>query len=584
MTEKKTPKAATFYEGFLARHLPGVYARREEARLRGQAFASYRGGVSTRTSSGWSGSTSHRTGTVGDRLLLGEMRSRGRKAYKDNPVARSLVNTEADNIVADGMRLQARTEDEAFNQEAEERYAEYIDRADVRGLRHGGGFERAVWITHRVDGDCAVILVDRGGESRMQLIPGDLISTPDGLNGRKDIVDGVEIDAAAQPIAFHILDTDEWGKREWTRYDARQVIYLPNLNDADALQLRGETCFAQIFDTLDNLDQYIDGVALAAWMATVFGVIFKEPNAAKQHGLLQTIQNSAGVSQRALRLENGSVKYLAPEGEVVQVDAKQPMQQTPEFVRMMLRMLGLPFDMPLEMIGKDMSQVNFASARIGLLGYYRACRTKQQRFIKRFDDRHYQWWISRERKKQELGIAGAFVTRFPELYWPHEFIPRGWDYTDPVSEAQGDLLEISMGTKTRQMVASERGRDLIEMAKDHKEANALLEAAGVPKVLSNHCKELATTDGGAPDPELERIKAEADAYGVAVRAGVVTPQTDDEAAFRTKLSLPPMSSDAQKAWTKDEGVRRPITLTPPPGSEPVTPFGGKPAPTETPDE
>jgi hypothetical protein len=42
-------------------------------------------------------------------------------------------------------------------------------------------------------------------------------------------------------------------------------------------------------------------------------------------------------------------------------------------------------------------------------------------------------------------------------------------------------------------------------------------------------------------------KAASDAYGVAVRAGVITPQTDDEEAFRKRLSLPPMSSDAKAA-------------------------------------
>lgn len=60
-----------------------------------------------------------------------------------------------------------------------------------------------------------------------------------------------------------------------------------------------------------------------------------------------------------------------------------------------------------------------------------------------------------------------------------------------------------------------------------------------------------------------------DAYGVAVRAGVITPQTQDEDAFRKKLGLPPMSPAAKAAWSLDKGTRRPITLTQPGTTKPV---------------
>lgn len=62
---------------------------------------------------------------------------------------------------------------------------------------------------------------------------------------------------------------------------------------------------------------------------------------------------------------------------------------------------------------------------------------------------------------------------------------------------------------------------------------------------------------------IEQIKARADAYGVAVRAGAVTPQRADEADFRGELGLPAMSDDVNSAWADDEGIRRPITLRDP---------------------
>lgn len=56
------------------------------------------------------------------------------------------------------------------------------------------------------------------------------------------------------------------------------------------------------------------------------------------------------------------------------------------------------------------------------------------------------------------------------------------------------------------------------------------------------------------------IKDAADTYGVAVRAGAITPQQEDEQYFRGAIGLPELTEPVSKAWGNDGGVRRPITL------------------------
>jgi len=58
---------------------------------------------------------------------------------------------------------------------------------------------------------------------------------------------------------------------------------------------------------------------------------------------------------------------------------------------------------------------------------------------------------------------------------------------------------------------------------------------------------------------IEEAKSRADAFGVSVRAGAVTPSEEDEQFMREQLGLPPMSAAVKSAWAK-EGVRRPITI------------------------
>jgi lambda family phage portal protein len=488
---------------------PAWAARREFGRAQlaevRQFSASYRGGIATRTGTSFSTSVSYNRGTAADRRSLASMRDRARRVYRENPIGKSILNTETDNVIADGFTLQAKTSSPDFNKEVEERWDLWMEYADIRQMFCGSDLQRQAYRSPRRDGDGGIVLVDRGtlGNSRLQFIPGDLIKTPDGMYGDRNVVDGIEVDDATRPVAFHILDTDEWGKRQWARVPASNFIYLcPDLDDD--LAVRGPTCFSTVFGELDGLDGYKDAVITAARLGAMIGLIFKESKPAASFNGLPSLTNSRGEQQKALTLENGTARYIGKDDDVVQVNAQQPMQQTPEFIRTQLRLIGIPFDMPLELIAKDMSTVNFASARIGLLQYYRACRVKQERFVRRCLDRIYFWWLSRERKKQVAGVDGAFVTEFPADYGKHKFLPRAWDYTDPVSEAQADQLQIDMGTKSPQSVAAERGRDWEEIQVELQAARALQKLKDLPIIHSTMTRDpLAQVPKPVPQQEQQ---------------------------------------------------------------------------------
>jgi hypothetical protein len=60
--------------------------------------------------------------------------------------------------------------------------------------------------------------------------------------------------------------------------------------------------------------------------------------------------------------------------------------------------------------------------------------------------------------------------------------------------------------------------------------------------------------------DIANLKGVLDAYGVGVRAGVITPQTADEEKLRAIMGLPVMSAAVKADWKESGGVRRPITL------------------------
>lgn len=474
------------YEPFIANHFPQWHARREQARMTA-AMASYAGGVPTRTSEQWSQALPSRFQNAMERAQLGDARSRSYSAFKNNLVARTLINTEDDNVIGDGLNYQPTTDSPEWNREAVDQYWAWLDGASVRGgdIHTGCELPRLLWNRSRVGGDVGWILVSQFTKdfrpiSKIQVVQAEKIITPDGLSADLSIVDGIRFDALGAPTTFHVLTQDErTGARDFVAIPARDFVYLPHLTEAN--QARGEPALTPVLPTLDNIEQYVDGVALAAWMATVFGIVFKQSNSATQIAALESAYNGAGNLQKVIRLENGSLKYIGTDDEVAQVQAHQPMQQTPDFIRAMLRLAGMVFGMPLEAFARDMSTCNFASARIGLLPFYRACRIKGQGTFGPRWSRTIRWWLSREKQRAD-DDPKKWKTEWPENYWSHDLLSNAWEYTDPVSEAQGDQLQVDAGHKSPQMVIAERGRDAERIIRERLEWAE--KTSGLTKVYS----------------------------------------------------------------------------------------------------
>lgn len=91
--------------------------------------------------------------------------------------------------------------------------------------------------------------------------------------------------------------------------------------------------------------------------------------------------------------------------------------------------------------------------------------------------------------------------------------------------------------------------------------NEMVESTSSPSVDNDENHD----DGNDERLRFENLKSKFDAYGVAVRAGAITPAEMDEETFRKEAGLPNMSPAVRGAWKEDKGFRRPITLASPSG-------------------
>lgn len=456
--------------------------------------STYRGAISGRFGSAYlSPNVSYRGGTVADRFSQSQLTDRARRVYRENVIGKGLLNTETDNVIAEGFSLKMSTSDPAFNAEAEQRFYSWLDRADVTGKRSSVDWFRDSWRNTRRDGDGAILLGQRGSYPTLQYIARDLIRDPwaSTLSAGatkaqfdwRNTFDGVQCDPAGKPILFWVRDVDETGRDLTTPVDARDVVFISHADD-DANAVRGTSVYATIFAQLDQIDSYVDAVTKAAIMACIFGLIEKRNKPGSVLDKLGLANNSDGNLQKAITYENGMLKVMGTDETMFQVQAQQPMTQSPDFIRALFRIVCLAFDMPLEIGQKDLSQVNFSGGRIGLIGYYRSCKVKQDFILSHCWNRIVYWWLSKERQRQNLGYADAFVNPFPADYGQFKLSGRKWDYNDPKSEADAVLAEISMGINSQQQACEDRGLDYGELRRQRLEQIEADRRDGLPVVLS----------------------------------------------------------------------------------------------------
>jgi hypothetical protein len=60
--------------------------------------------------------------------------------------------------------------------------------------------------------------------------------------------------------------------------------------------------------------------------------------------------------------------------------------------------------------------------------------------------------------------------------------------------------------------------------------------------------------------DVEKLRELIEAYGIAVRCGLVTPCLEDENEFRARLGLPAAPARVVDDWNSTDGVRKPVTL------------------------
>jgi lambda family phage portal protein len=512
-TVTDTNNQQPWLDRFYARWMPERAARRAEARVQLQAWQtterllprmefSYSGGLTTRLGTNYPASQ----GMIGTnsplkRATLRAMRDRSRHLDRNNPLAASLLDRSVENVIGHGMKLQAMTDDDGFNEAVETLWEDWWcgGKADIRGMSTGAQLESLWYRTHLCDGDLGIGLVDQGDNGAfVQTITGEYIDTlTGGYDAKTRTFEGIQFNQFGRPVAFNVLTEDPATlARSSKPVDARDFIFYPRLKHTN--QLRGEPAFATTFDLFDQTYGIIDASTIAVRIAACQAMIVKKGAAGTALTNLPTVTNSQGAAQKALTIEPGMVHYLQPGEDIASFNPSQPQQNLPEFLRLLFRTVGIAVGLPLEILMLDFSQSNYSNARAALLQLQRACRPQQRLFCKRVMSRIYQWRVSKWVKDGELKVPAAIT----DTYWTHNFLPPGWAWVDPQKDGAANMMKLDAGLTTKAQICAEQGEEYDDIRAVRSKEIKDDEEAGLPEVRSHLTRDpMAPPDPNATNPQ-----------------------------------------------------------------------------------
>lgn len=410
---------------------------------------------------------------------LDSLRARAQELDEENAIANGLLSRFADNVVHTGIKPQAKTSSKRWNRQAEGLFTEWADaNADVRGMSTFWELQKFVSRNAQRDGDHGTILLKSGA---LQLVESEDIATPFERVSDFSIVDGVEVNRLGKPLAFHVADFEDNESPNYVRIPARNFVFLSNRRNYK--QTRGEPAFAQSARLFDQIDGLIEAVVAASQMAAMFGLVITESATSDGMATLGDTTDSGGDAAKEFAMEPAMVKFLQEGQTINQVAPLQPSQNYPEFLATTLRLLGLPFGVPLELLLLDFSRTNFSSARASLLQAYRTFQGHQEK-MRWWNTRIWRWRISKFMKDGDLPKR--------DDAWRHRWIAPGWPWVDPEKEGKANMLALDGGWTDLASIGASIGKDYMETFEQRAIELAQAKKLGIPLVHSN-----ATRDPGA---------------------------------------------------------------------------------------
>jgi capsid protein len=374
-----------------------------------------------------------------------------RHFYRNNPIYKGMIDRSAAYIVGNGFGLQVRSKGDGYNSEVESLWSEFMEDPEVRGIHKGNAFDRMLCTEVLQTGETINLKTDTG---KVQLIESEQLC---GKTGRTD---GIAKDTYGRPKSYKIFKYATTGSldlKSEAAIPAESVMFIANRDRPSST--RGVPPLQSTFANLHRINDVCDSVAIAWQMVSRIALIRTQEQAAEQaYGQSKTDPKAkeGDLAQRVTNL-GYALMFNANTGETLAgIDHKIPTQNFTESLRMYMRLLGLPFGLPLELILLDWTQSNFSQSRAVLEQVYRTFLYWQELLELGFYRPCLKWKIEQWTAEGRLKPRAKDGTR-------HEWIKPTFPWINLLEEAKAHGEKVERAFATHGTVCKSLNLDRVEV-------------------------------------------------------------------------------------------------------------------------
>jgi len=439
------------------------------------------------------------TGEMVNRGARKMLRTRARDLERNSDVTGAIINALERNVVGHGFNFQAETEDEKFNDLIEQLWKEWQKprNCDVTGQQSFREILKMAVDRIVVDGGIIIVKTYTGNPRfPLQLQCRDIddlnamgmIKNPDTGNL---ICDGIELDKYNKPVAYYLTSTNANGmiNPKPVRVEAQRIIYLwKKKRPSEYREISG---LSRIMDRIHDLYDYMKSVGFMQKILASICVFIKRTLPDVMPSIGRNPQQKTPDGTPTQRIRPGEMFSLAPGEDVSTLVPSGQAAEAAAYCTHQERMAAASCGLSLEATARDVSQVNYSSARQNLLADDATYSDWQMYLIEHcLDEVLSEFVIS-------CWLAGTIlpkVTSINELkdkYMIYKFIPQGMPWIDPVKEATGNKILMETGQTTLRDICSKSGKDWKEVLRQLAAEKKMKEELGILEVVSNGQKNVS---------------------------------------------------------------------------------------------
>jgi lambda family phage portal protein len=373
-------------------------------------------------------------------------------------------------MIGPGIRIVPATGDEALDKILSQRFEDKTDTIDFFGRQTFYGLQNTMAGRYYVDGESMALMVAVGDDFQIKLVDQSQI---DGTANFQQAdggiaIAGVVLDDLGRPKAYdfyknYIAGLPLLQSLERVRIPAEDVLHFFKVETAG--QVRGLPHLSASLLRAKEHDDYCDAQLVRMKLGALNCGIVTNPDG--------TVLQDQGAPPGEGSLEPGTLLRLQPGENYVQNEATTIGAEVNEHEKGILREICAGAGVPSFLVTFDLSEVNFSSARVGILEFRKKIAAHQDAFA--FSVLRPVW---RRFVTTEI-LSGRLDAPLTEATMRHRCIPPKQEWLQPDKDVIGEANAIAAGLMSRKEAVSARGWDIETIDAEFAADKAREEALGL---------------------------------------------------------------------------------------------------------